>query len=427
MSRPERAPRVLLVSPQPFFEERGTPLRVLQMVRSLCAGGAEVHLASYHLGSAVAIEGLVHRRAPRVPGVRRVAVGFSWRKLVLDAVLALHVWRILLGRRFDVVHCVEESIFFVLPLARLRGIPAIFDLNSSVAHQLEYGGTISRRPLVALARAIQAAALRGSKLAITVGRALTEEGVRSLGSTIPVAEIEDCPVGPIDASVDPLALASLRRGLGLEDHPVVVYTGNLAGYQGVDLLLDAVPVLLRRRPDARVLIVGGEATQIAAMKAMLAERGHAGAVLFAGQQPASRMRTWMALGDLLVSPRRGGRNTPLKLYSYMASGVPIVATDLPTHTQVLDPDTAVLCVPTPEALGTAMADVLDAPATYESLAANARRRVEEQYSPAAFQRKLLDAYARLLGGATFSSSATSMYPRVHATSASSAANARIAG
>ena len=427
MNRRARAPRVLLVSPQPFFEERGTPLRVLQMIRSLCAGGAEVHLASYHLGTAVAIEGLVHRRAPRVPGLHHIAVGFSWRKLVLDAVLALHVWRLLLGRRFDAVHCVEESIFFVLPLARLRGIPTIFDLNSSVAHQLEYGGTIRWRPLVVAARALQAAALRGSKLAITVGRALTDEGVRGVGSTIPVAEIEDCPVAPLDVRVDPVALTSLRRELGLAGHPVVVYTGNLAGYQGVDLLLESVPVLLRRRPDARLLIVGGDRMQIDAMKAGLTERGHAGAVVFAGPQPASHMSTWMALGNVLVSPRRGGRNTPLKLYSYMASGVPVVATDLPTHTQVLDRDTALLCAPTPEALGNAMADVLDTPATYEVLAANARRRVEEQYSPAAFQRKLLDAYARLLGGTTFSSSATSMYPRVHATSASSAANARMTG
>jgi len=418
--------RVLVISPQPFFEMRGTPLRVRQMLRALSAAGYEVHLASYHLGQPLGVEGVVHHRAARVPGVHSVPVGFSWRKVVLDGVLALAVWRLLLRYRFDVVHCVEESIFFALPLARARGARVIFDLNSSVAHQLEYSGAVRSPALLRLARALQARALRRSALAITVGRSLTEEGVLSLVEDVPVAEIEDCPVDADDGVPDPLELASLRHAYGLEGRPVAVYTGNLASYQGLDLLYSALETVKARCPTARVLIVGGDATEIEVARAKLAARGLADAVVFTGVQPAHRMPTFMALGQALVSPRCGGRNTPLKLYSYMASGLPIVATDLPTHTQVLDSTCAILCEPTPEDFGERLAGVLAEPGAFASLGGAARARVRESYSPEEFSRRLLAAYARVLAE-SFLSSATTMYPRVHGTSASSAANTRMNG
>ena len=391
--------RVLYISPQPFFESRGTPLRVLQMIRALCAAGHEVHLASFPIGSAMPVAGMVHHRAAGIPGIRFVPIGFSLRKIALDAMLAVRSWRLMLTRRFDVVHCVEESVFFALPLARLRGIPVIFDLNSSVAHSLEYSGAVRNPVLIRWAKRLQAAALRRSQLAITVGESLSEEGVRSLGVTMPIAEIEDCPMAESIRDADPTAVSVIRRRHRLERNPIVVYTGNLAAYQGIDLLFDAVPALIARCPAARVLVVGGDAREIEWSRSMLAERGIGEYVVFAGQQAPERMPDYMGAADVLVSPRRGGRNTPLKLYSYMHSGRPIVATDLPTHTQVLDRTTAVLCDASPAALAEALAAVLAHPESYEALGIAARRRVAERYSEAAFSRKLLDAYDRLLEGA----------------------------
>jgi glycosyltransferase involved in cell wall biosynthesis len=110
---------------------------------------------------------------------------------------------------------------------------------------------------------------------------------------------------------------------------------------------------------------------------------------------------------MLVSPRTHGGNTPLKLFSYMWSEIPIVATDLPTHTQVLDPHSAILCAPAPEEMATAMLAVLDDPARFASLGAAARARVLRDYSRDAFRRKLLAAY-ETLAPAVRSSVATSM-------------------
>lgn len=100
--------RVLLIAPQPFYESRGTPMNVLQICRVLTTAGYAVDLATYPVGEAVEMPGLRIRRAPRVPWITSVPIGFSKRKIVLDVSLALLVFWLLCRRRYHVVHAVER-------------------------------------------------------------------------------------------------------------------------------------------------------------------------------------------------------------------------------------------------------------------------------------------------------------------------------
>ena len=79
-------------------------------------------------------------------------------------------------------------------------------------------------------------------------------------------------------------------------------------------------------------------------------------------------------------------------------GETIVATDLATHTQVLDDSTAILCEPTPESLGAAMAKALGDREGSASYAEAAHAKVEAEYSPAAFERKFVEAYEWIASG-----------------------------
>jgi glycosyltransferase involved in cell wall biosynthesis len=398
--------RVLLVAPQPFFTQRGTPINVRQMVQTLCEAGHEVHLATYPMGEPVHFAGLHLHRAMRVPGLRTVPIGFSWRKVVLDMSLALRVWPLIAGRRFDVVHAVEESVFFALPAARLRGIPVIYDLDSWMSDQLAYGGRVRNRALLAIARAMERAALRRSRLAITVNASLSQ-AVHSMAPGTPVAQIEDCPLDEALRAPDPLRIEALRTAYDLGARRAIVYTGNLESYQGIDLLLDAFAKISTARAEAVLVLVGGSPSQVETVRARTTALGLGDRVVLAGQRPAEEMPEWMALGDVLVSPRLHGDNTPLKIYSYMWSAVPIVATDRPTHTQVLDAGTAVLRAATPDAFASGILEVLADPARFAALGAAARARVASDYSRDAFRRKLLAAYASI-APAVRSSVATSM-------------------
>ena len=390
----DRPARVLLIAPQPFFEPRGTPFNVLQMVRALSRGGYDVHLATYSIGEPIEVPGVVIHRSLPLPGIVSVPIGFSGKKLVMDAMLALTAWRLLLTRRFDVVHAVEESIFFTLPLAALRGAPVIYDLDSCISDQLEYTGRVRSRVLLRAIRGLESAALRRSALAITVCRSLTEM-VRETARSLPVVQIEDCPVDETLGMADPEAVSRLRHDLGLAGCRVAVYTGNLESYQGIELLFDSVPPLVERCPSARLVLVGGEADQVASARRTLAARGLESFVFLVGKQPPERMAEYMALADALVSPRQHGLNTPLKIFSYMHAGVPIVATDLPTHTQVLDRQTAVLAPADARSFGLALASVLGDPPAFAHLGEAARERVHRDFSREAFARKLLNAYASL--------------------------------
>jgi glycosyltransferase involved in cell wall biosynthesis len=398
--------RILLIAPQPFFAQRGTPMNVRQMVQVLCEAGHDVHVATYPMGDPVVVPGLHIHRAMAIPGVRDVPIGFSWKKIVLDLSLALKVWGLIATSRFDVVHAVEESVFFALPVARMRGIPVIYDLDSWLSDQMAYGGRVKNEAFLGFLRGMERAALRRCRLAITVSASLSD-AVRAMEPGLPVAQIEDSPLDEALRAPDPVRVAALRDSYSLGNRRAIVYTGNLEGYQGIDLLLDAFGLVARARDDVVLVLVGGSPAQMAAVHARAVTLGAGDRVVLTGQRPPSEMPEWMALGDALVSPRLHGGNTPLKLYSYMWSAVPIVATDLPTHTQVLDAGTAVLRPATPEGLASGLLDVLADRARFAPIGAAARARVASDYSREAFRRKLLAAYASIAPGVR-SSVATSM-------------------
>src|ERR1700704_6965269 len=113
--------RILLVAPQPFYQERGTPIAIRMLVETLCGQGHAVDLLTYHEGMDVTIEGLRILRTAALPGVRNIPIGISWQKLICDFLLCGKLLALGLTHRYDVIHAVEESVFPALllrPFAR---------------------------------------------------------------------------------------------------------------------------------------------------------------------------------------------------------------------------------------------------------------------------------------------------------------------
>src|SRR5690606_37403222 len=124
----------------------------------------------------------------------------------------------------------------------------------------------------------------------------------------------------------------------------------------------------------------------------------AGAIMvFTGQQPAREIPGFVAACDVLVSPRIRGTNTPLKIYSYLRSGKPIVATDLLTHTQVLSSAVARLVPPEPAPFAAAVAALFDDAGERRRLGEAARALAEAKYSLAVYLSRTAEACARLMG------------------------------
>ena len=128
------------------------------------------------------------------------------------------------------------------------------------------------------------------------------------------------------------------------------------------------------------------------------ELGLADAVIFTGQRPPEDVPAYLDAATLLVSPRSTGTNTPLKIYQYLRSGRPIIATRLRTHTQVLSEETAFLAAPNPADFAEAILRALGDPAAAHAVGQRARALAEAKYSDAAFIAKTRAAVSALVGG-----------------------------
>ena len=382
--------RILFLAPEPFFEVRGTPLAVLHMVRALAALGHEVDLLTFPQGAPAPVPGVRHLRSRRLP-VGRVKAGPSLAKMALDVpFMAEAAWRMATGR-YDVVHAVEEAALLAAPLTRLFGVPLVADVDSSIPDQLRYSGFAKRGPILWLAERLERYTLGRSAAVVTVCTSLTE-AVRARAPKALVFQVEDPPL--VDgAAADPRAAMALRRDLGLPALPVVLYSGNFEPYQGVTILVDAA----RMVPEACFLFMGGEPAEIDALKVRTATQGRATRCIFSGKRPPSELPVFLALTEVLASPRREGQNTPFKVFTYLASGKPLVATRIPTHTQLLDDSLAFLVEPTPEGLAGGIRQALADPTEAQARAARGRALIEREYSPARYAEKVARAYGVIAG------------------------------
>jgi glycosyltransferase involved in cell wall biosynthesis len=177
--------------------------------------------------------------------------------------------------------------------------------------------------------------------------------------------------------------------------PIVLYTGTFEAYQGLDLLFDAMALVRSARPDARLVLAGGKPDQVARAREQAQAAGVADVTLFAGERPASEIPAYLLASTVLVSPRSRGTNTPLKIYQYLRSGKPIVATRLLTHTQVLSDETAILTGASPQEFADGMVVGLTDLPRGQSVGRRARELADTKYSYAAYLERTRQACAAL--------------------------------
>lgn len=381
--------RVLLLVPHPFFVERGSPIADRAVLEALREEGHRVDVLTYHLGHDPGVEGTDILRIPEVPGVSRVAPGFSWQKVVCDALLFASLLRRIRDVDYDVIHAVEESVYFGWLLRQTRGTPYVYDMDSALIDQLLESAPYLR-PLGRFLTATESVAIRGSAAVLTICPALADR-VRSLDDGTPVRVVEDASL--LHGDPDDLPSPEDVRELGAGK--AVMYVGNLAPYQGVGLLLDAFLHVADSHPEAHLVVVGG-GERLQELRDRAGESRAADRIHFIGPRPISELGSHLGAADILVSPRLTGDNTPMKIYSYLDSGRPLVATSIRAHTQVLDESIARLTDPEPAALAAAIGELLEDEEAAAGLAARARDVARRNYTREAQRRKVKSFYREIV-------------------------------
>jgi glycosyltransferase involved in cell wall biosynthesis len=385
--------RILMIAPEPFFEPRGTPFSEFHRIRALGDLGHTVDLVTYPFGRDVSLPGLNVHRAWRPPFVHRVKIGPSWAKIPLDALLALKALHVAMKWKFDAVHSHEEGGAIGIVLARMLGLPHLYDMHSSLPEQLSNFKFSQSRVLVGLFKWLERRMVPDSRSIIVICPHL-EDVARAIAPAANIVLIENAPgSGDTTAAAGP---NEVRAAAGVSaDAPVVLYTGTFEAYQGLDLLYAAMRHVIARVPAARLLMAGGHPDQVARARAEAAAAGVGDATVFVGERPSEEIPRYLEAADVLASPRSRGKNTPLKIYQYLRAGRPIVATNLLTHTQVLDPTVAHLADPTPEAFGQAIVEVLQDRDLAARLSAAARHMAETKYTYEAYVEKTRQAVSWL--------------------------------
>lgn len=387
-----KTPDVLILAPQPFYQERGTPIAVRLLAEELADTGYSVDLLTYHEGLPFVHERVALYRIPAPPGIHGIKPGFSLKKIICDGLMLIKSIGLVRKKHYRILHAVEESVFIALLLCMFFRIPYIYDMDSLLSRQLadmfpwigRYSGLLQWFEKLAMCK---------SKGILVVCDEL-KKIVQKTAPAIPVAVLED--ISLLDEQGGNAVVDNIRQAYQINGR-ILMYVGNLEKYQGIDLLLHAFALLLQEQQESDLVLIGGRDKDIDKYRQKSLSLGIAKRVHFLGPKPVEHLGQYLQQADILVSPRVQGNNTPMKLYSYLASGKPVIATRLPTHTQVLDEDIALLCEPEAAAFMHAMHALINNKELQVQLGQAAECRAQQCYSRKAYRAKLQCFYRDVLG------------------------------
>lgn len=383
--------KVLVIAPQPFFTPRGTPFSVYYRTLISAELGVGIDFLTYGHGEDVDIPGVRFYRTPKLGFLGRVKVGPSLKKLVHDVFVFFWMLPLLLRNRYDVVQAHEEAVFMALFLKPFFRYKLLYDMHSSLPQQLVNFNYSRNRLLLGLFEWLEKKSLVHSEAIITICPDLFHYVNKLLPGNTRNFLIENSILEPVRlahgqgcAQEAPAPAPSLPEQFTQR----IVYAGTLEAYQGIDILLEAMALVAAEKAAAGCIIVGGSDEQVAHYRSQAHRLGITQQVLFTGRVSQDLARAYSAQATVLVSPRSSGTNTPLKIYEQLASGIPLVATAIYSHTQVLSDEVAFLVPASAQGLAQGLLAAMADSELAASKAAKAQELYAKEYARPIYVEKL---------------------------------------
>jgi glycosyltransferase involved in cell wall biosynthesis len=352
----------------------------------------EVDLLTYPVGRTIEIPRVRYCRCSNPFRLRQVPVGLSLAKVLLDVPLVAELARRLGSGLYTCIHAVEEAAFPAVILGRRFRVPVIYDMQSSLPEQLAQHLAFRGPVQIALRRLERWLLRQADSVVSSAGLAAR------VRAAVPDVRLREWQYSGMLPPAAPEEVTALRADLGLAPgRPVVLYTGTFEGYQGLPELLAAVPRVRAEVPEAAFVLVGAEESGGTTIERSHMDLVRSGALRVVRRQPRERIPRFLALADVVVSPRAYGDNLPLKVFDYLAAGKPIVATDIPAHRSVLDDDRALLTGAWSPDLARAIVRLLRDPELAARLGEAGRAYSEERFGWFAFVRSVGELYREVNG------------------------------
>lgn len=346
-------------------------------------------------------EGLRFRRTPPVAPAR-APIG-EWREA---KALSRRIVEVATDWRPDILHAHSPALIGLAGhwAARRLGLPMVYEIRAFWEDAAVGNGTGREgSPMYRLTRLLEThVARRADAVAVIC------EGLRAdlVGRGIPAGKVMVSPNGvDLDLFGDPPPVdRALAAQLGLEGADVIGFIGSFYDYEGLDDLISAMPLLLARRPDAALLLVGGGPMEEDLRKQAEASLA-ASRIRFVGRVPHHEVERYYSLIDILAYPRKAMRLTdlvtPLKPLEAMAQRRLVAASDVGGHRELVeDGVTGTLFAPDdPAAMAAALATLLDDRAHWDERRETARAFVERERNWSVNVARYRPVYERLAAGA----------------------------
>jgi glycosyltransferase involved in cell wall biosynthesis len=378
---------VAMVAGMPFPMAKASVIRVTHIVNALVNryDNVRVRVFAYRGGEPDPVH--PHVSLHLVSGFDRgKARYYSWRnKLGADWKLIRELLR--QRHEIDVIHChTIEGLFIALSFKMLArsAIPVCIDVHGPiVAEMVHYRLIPDWKPVVVCVAALERIMLRSVRQVFVSNEGLGELMAPQLGADM-VKVVFDYVSLELFAPerVDMARVGAIRNQFLQPGDRLVTYVGMFKDYQGVDYLLRAFAILARRHPNVKLALVGDGPCK-AQYEALIREHDLASRIILPGLIPHSEVPNWLAVSDILVSPRIDNPITRAGFVSqmpeYMAMAKPIVATWVSGCRYLLRDEAGILVDPNDvAALQRGLEQALElSPADRGRLVANSRRNVEQ--------------------------------------------------
>ncbi|MFH0983208.1 MAG: glycosyltransferase family 4 protein [Planctomycetota bacterium] len=389
--------RVGIIAACPFPADHGTPGGIREKAEALAELGHEVHVITYASHQPGHVRGVrIHRIAPVGP-VHDIKVGPSKAKIFWDLQLVWKTIQVVRREKLDVIHGINYEGAMVGCLAKwVTGVPLVYGAVNTMADELHTYKFIWPPKLArVLARILDWTVPRLADRAVCYTQAIHDFLV---STGVPADRVDIIKLG-IDLSMFKDATpGDARRRLNVNGAPLIVYTGVLNKFQRIDYLLQAMRVVRRDLPDAKLAFVRtlDDEPQRQEVEQMAEEEGVRDAVLFPEVISFGELPPYLAAADVTAIPRPDCPGVPVKLLNFMAAGRPIVVTR--GSSQGLRDRHEVLVVEdhNPEAMGQALVHVLRDKDLAKRLGRNARAAAYAHYDRLATTVDLVVAYRKAM-------------------------------